>query len=210
MTQTFKRFQQGFTVIEVAVVVAVLAVLASIIFVSYSSYREDARDVQRKSDLQNIASAIKAYGTWKGNFVETDSGCGVDSDGAGGTPADGNGWLTAGPGDLGASLYPRSIVQCLQDAKVLKEGDFLDPTGCTWDAGGICGSWNGVPAKAYMKATCTKGGVKKTYVFGHLEGVARSDAAIDALCDANTVTGFTSDGQKWGTHYGMNYYIEIQ
>lgn len=201
MTQTFKRLQQGFTVIEVAVVVAVLAILASIILVSYSSYREDARDVQRKSDLQQVAAAIKAYGNWKNNFVEAGSGCGVYGNG--------NGWLTAGPAELGASLYPRSIVECLQDAKVLKDGDFVDPTGCKWDSGGICGSWNGQPAKAYMKATCTKGGAKKTYVFGYLEGVARSDAAMDALCDPGTVTGFTTDGQKWGTHYAMNYYIEI-
>lgn len=201
MTQTFKRLQQGFTVIEVAVVVAVLAILASIILVSYSSYREDARDVQRKSDLQQVAAAIKAYGNWKNNFVEAGSGCGVYGNG--------NGWLTAGPAELGASLYPRSIVECLQDAKVLKDGDFVDPTGCKWDSGGICGSWNGQPAKAYMKATCTKGGAKKTYVFGYLEGVARSDAVMDALCDPGTVTGFTTDGQKWGTHYAMNYYIEI-
>lgn len=203
MTQTFKRLQQGFTVIEIAVVVAVLAVLASIILVSYSSYREDARDVQRKSDLQQVASALKAYGNWKNNFVETGSGCGVQGNG--------NGWLTAGAAELGSTLYPRSIIECLQDAKVLKEGDFIDPTGCKWDSTSACGVWNGAPTTAYMKATCLKGTAKKTYVLGYLEGGGIANTAtIDALCDPNQVTGFSSDGQKWGTHYGMNYYIEVQ
>ena len=200
MTQTFKRFQQGFTVIEVAVVVAVLAILASIILVSYASYREDARDVERKSDVQQIAAALKAYANWKNNFVEAGSACG-----AGG---DGNGWVSAGNSDIGT--YPASIVSCLQSAKVLKDGDFVDPSGCVWDSGGACGSGaSGTPAKAYMKATCTKGGVKKTFVFAYLETQPANNAVIDNLCDTGTITGFTGVYEDWGSRYGMNYYVEI-
>ena len=200
MTQTFKRFQQGFTVVELAVVVAVLAVLAAIILVAYSGYREDARDAKRKSDVQQIAAAIKAYGNWKNDYVEAGSGCG-----AGGN---GSGWLSASTSDI--STYPASIVSCLQTAKVLKDGDFIDPSGCVWDSGGSCGSGaSGGPAKAYMKATCTKGGVKKTFVLAYLETEPRNNAAIDALCDTGTIAGFSGVYEKWGTRYGMNYYVEI-
>ena len=200
MTQTLKRLQQGFTVIEVAVVVAVVAILASIILVSYASYREDARDVERKSDIQQVAAALKAYANWKNNYVEAGSGCGINGDG--------NGWLAASSSEL--ATYSASIVSCLQTAKVLKDGDFVDPSGCIWDAGGACGSGaSGTPAKAYMKATCSKGGVKKTYVFAYLETQPSNNAVIDNLCDSGTISGFTGIYEDWGTRYGMNYYIEI-
>jgi hypothetical protein len=61
-----------------------------------------------------------------------------------------------------------------------------------------------------MKATCTKGGVAVTYVFAHLDGQQRRDTEVDGLCDSGTVGGFNSSSQKWGTNYGMNYYVTVK
>ena len=191
----------GFTIVELLVIIVVIGILASIILVAYPAYQARARDSERKSDAQQVAAALSAYAIQKNSFIEVGSGCG-----AGG---DGSGWLSAGTSDLAA--YPASIVSCLQIAKVLKTGDFIDPSGCTWDSGGSCGSGSGgVPAKAYMKATCSKGGVKKTYVFAYLETQASNNSVIDNLCDTGTINGFTGAYEDWGTRYGMNYYIEVR
>ena len=191
----------GFTIVELLVIIVVIGILASIILVAYPAYQARARDSERRSDVQQVASALGAYAIQKNNFVELGSGCGGSGDGSG--------WLSAGTSDLGT--YPASIVSCLQAAKVLKTGDFIDPSGCTWDSGGSCGSGaSGVPAKAYMKATCSKGGVKKTYVFAYLETQASNNTVIDSLCDSGTIPGFSGVYEDWGTRYGMNYYIEVR
>lgn len=192
---------KGFTLVELVVVISVIGILAMIILVAYPGYQQRSRDNVRKSDLQQVASALSAHSIQKNSFVEAASGCGANGNG--------NGWLNADSTDLGAALYPDSIIECLQAAKVLKLGDFIDPSDCVWDSGGACGSWNG-QTQAYMKATCTNSGTKTTYLFAHVEAMPRIDATIDALCDANTVSGFTSDGQKWGSHYGMNYYVIVK
>lgn len=197
---TIRQCVHGFSIAELLIVIAVIGILASIALVLYPGYQQRTRDNERKSDIQQISAALSAYALQKNNFAETGSGCGLNGNG--------NGWLNAGPSDLGS--YPKSIATCLQEAGVLAQGEFLDPTGCVWDSGGNCGSWNGAPAKAYMKATCQKGGSSITYVMAHLETQSRSDAVIDALCDAGTVNGFSTDGQKWGTHYGMNYYVSVR
>ena len=61
-----------------------------------------------------------------------------------------------------------------------------------------------------MKATCTKDGQAVTYVMGRLEGQPRRDAEIDALCDSGSMAWFNSSSQKWGTNYGMNYYVTVR
>lgn len=172
--------------------------------VIYPGAQKQARDAQRKSDMSQVAAALGAYVIQKNNYIGVDSNCGVYGDGSG--------WLNAGPTTPSiGSLYPKSIITCLQEAGVLAAGTFSDPSGCIWDQGWYqgwnCGSWQGAPAQAYMKATCTKNSQPVTYVFAHLEGSPRNDAAIDALCDANSMVGFDSNGQKWGTNYGMNYYV---
>jgi prepilin-type N-terminal cleavage/methylation domain-containing protein len=188
------RRANGFTIVEIIIVIAVIGILASIVTVFYPGYQQRTRDAERKSDMQQIAAALGAYVLQKGNYVEAGSGCGLNGNG--------NGWFNAGPSDTGA------IATCLQEAGLLKSGEFIDPLGCTWASGsGSCGAYLGQPAQAYMKATCTKNSSSVTYVFTHVEGQARKDAEVDALCDAGSVSGFTATTQKWGTGYGMNYYI---
>lgn len=194
-----RTIKKGFTVVELLVVISVIGVLAAIVLVLWPGYQQRARDSERKSDVSQIAAALSAYALQKNNYVTTGSGCGLNGNG--------NGWFNAGPSDSGAGSYPKSIAGCLQDAKVMNSGTFIDPLGCTWSSGGQCGTPSGTPAQAYMKATCTKNGSTITYVLTHIEADPRKDAEVDALCDSGSVSDFTAATQKWGTLYGMNYYV---
>jgi general secretion pathway protein G len=55
------RKSKGFTMIELLVSVTIIAVLTVIGAVSYSSVNKRSRDVKRKSDLEQIRSALEMY-----------------------------------------------------------------------------------------------------------------------------------------------------
>jgi prepilin-type N-terminal cleavage/methylation domain-containing protein len=192
----------GMTIVELIVVVSVIGILASIVLVAYPAYQQRTRDNERKSDVNQLATALGAYAFQKNTFVTTASGCGRNGNG--------NGWLSAGSAHPGAGTYPRSIVECLQDIKALPTGTFTDPSTCVYDSGGACGTYRGNPVKAYMKATCTKSSNPVTYLFAYLELLPRKDSEVDALCDSGTVSGFDATSQLWGTNYGMNYYMVVK
>jgi type IV pilus assembly protein PilE len=191
----------GFTVIELIVAMVVIGIIASIAIVSYSGYQARTRDNVRKSDVTQISGALSAYLLQKDTYMETGSGCGLGGNG--------NGWLSAGPSDTGAGAYPKSITKCLQETNTLGNGSFIDPSNCIYGSGGSCGSVGGSPVQAYLKITCLKSTNKVTYVMTHLETAAQNNGVLDVLCDTNSATGFTSD-QKWGTTYGMNYYVTVR
>lgn len=189
--------KKGFTVVELLVVIAVIGILASIILVSWRGYQQRTRDNERKSDVSQLAAAFGAYALQTNNYMGMGSGCGLYGNG--------NGWVNAGPSDL--SVYPKSMATCLQEAGILRDTNLKDPLNCVYDSGGVCGTYRGTPVQAYMKATCTKNSAPITYILTHIEGAPRKDAEIDGLCDAGSVADFTTTSQKWGTDYGMNYYV---
>lgn len=51
----------GFTLIELLVVITVIGILATLIVANFASARSRARDVRRKSDLNNIKKALRLY-----------------------------------------------------------------------------------------------------------------------------------------------------
>lgn len=195
----------GFTIVELATVVTVIVILAAIVLVTYPAYLTTTHDNARKSDLQEIASALKAYAIKNNTYVDSTS---TDGNGNGcGQNGSGNGFFNSGPN----ASYPASISSCLKSAGVLTK-DIVDPSGCVdYNGGNSCWTSDG-SLTAYMKATCTLNGNPVTYVFAHLEGQPRRDSTIDALCDSGSVAGFTSTptDQKWGTDYGMNYYVTVK
>jgi type II secretion system protein G len=56
-----KKKNFGFTLIELLVVIAIIGLLASLIMVNFNAARERARDVQRKSDLDQVKKALRMY-----------------------------------------------------------------------------------------------------------------------------------------------------
>ena len=54
-----KKTRKGFTLIELLVVMTIIAVLAGLALVSYQGARKTARDGKRKTDLEQIRSALE-------------------------------------------------------------------------------------------------------------------------------------------------------
>lgn len=54
-----ERNRSGFTLIELLIVIAIIGILATLIMSNFNSARERTRDVQRKSDLDQIKKALR-------------------------------------------------------------------------------------------------------------------------------------------------------
>jgi len=61
MTNYKLQIKQGFTLIEMLVVISLIGILASIALVSFSSVQKQARDTTRKSDLKQYQTATENY-----------------------------------------------------------------------------------------------------------------------------------------------------
>lgn len=79
-----KRYTDGFTLLEILVVMVIIGILATIGLRSFSSSQVKARDARRKSDLHNIASALEVYFNDKRQYPAGSNGnllgCGVGAD----------------------------------------------------------------------------------------------------------------------------------
>lgn len=194
-----KKSHHGFTIVELIIVIVVIGILTSIVLVAYPNYQRQMRNNERKNDLSQLSAAINAYAIRNNNFVGEGSGCGF--------LGAGNGWVTQTDG----SWYPKAVTKCLEEGGFLKSADdILDPTGCRFDSGGDCGNFGASTTPAYMKAICTKNGKTTVYVMAYLEGEPRKDGEVDGLCDAGSLAWFNASSQKWGTNYGMNYYVTVK
>jgi type IV pilus assembly protein PilA len=56
-----RRSSDGFTLLEILVVIAILGILSAIAIQQYSAYRSRSVDTQMKSDLKNAALAMESY-----------------------------------------------------------------------------------------------------------------------------------------------------
>lgn len=68
MGVVLKNKSQGFTIIELMVVIVVIGILATIITISYDGIQRDVRDSERSSDIEIIKSALETYYNQKGSY----------------------------------------------------------------------------------------------------------------------------------------------
>lgn len=178
-TMFSSKSSRGFTLIELLVVVAIIGLLGSIVLASLNSAREKARDARRKADVAEIAKALAVWDINNNDgYMGSGSGCG--------SGGNGNGYF----GEVYSGFTAMSA--CLVNAGYTPK-EILDPTGAR------SGSTDTNSTYAYMKYSCTIGGVPTAYVYAKLETVAQSATATDTTCNT------TID-----TSRGMNYYVQVQ
>ena len=83
--------KDGFTIVELLIVVVVIAILAAITVVAYNGIQDRAKNTQVQSDIRQVAKLIETYNADKGTYPSTgglsqvysDSNCtmAADSDG---------------------------------------------------------------------------------------------------------------------------------
>jgi len=67
------RSKKGFTLIELLIVIAIIGILAAIIIVNLSAARTKSRDAKRKSDINNIKTALDLYFDANESYPTVDS-----------------------------------------------------------------------------------------------------------------------------------------
>ena len=68
-----KRKKEAFTLVELIIVVVIIAILATIAFLTLGQYPQEARDVKRLSDKNNIEKALEIYRAQKGSYPRFDT-----------------------------------------------------------------------------------------------------------------------------------------
>lgn len=61
MPKTIKKVQQGFTIIELLIVIAIIGILAGLVLNNFQGAQAKARDVQRRADINSIHGKLEEY-----------------------------------------------------------------------------------------------------------------------------------------------------
>ena len=69
--------KKGFTLIELLVVISIIGILAGLTLSSYSGAQKQARDTQRRSDLNQYRNALEAYAASNGGKYPSSGGAGA-------------------------------------------------------------------------------------------------------------------------------------
>lgn len=82
MTSLRKR-QSGFTIVELLIVIVIIGILATLVIVTFTGTQKKARDSQRQTDINAVASHLEAYYADKGyypTFTDLSTSAFVSSD----------------------------------------------------------------------------------------------------------------------------------
>lgn len=67
---SFKK-QQGFTIVELLIVIVVIGILATLVIVTFTGIQRRARDTQRQTDINAIQSHVEAFYADHGYYPTT-------------------------------------------------------------------------------------------------------------------------------------------
>jgi prepilin-type N-terminal cleavage/methylation domain-containing protein len=65
---SLKRKQQGFTIVELLIVIVVIGILAGLVLVTFNGIQQKARNTERTTDLKAIQSHLEAYNAQNGRY----------------------------------------------------------------------------------------------------------------------------------------------
>ena len=74
---TLKRMQQGFTLIEMMVVIVIMGILASLIVPKIMGRPDEARVIAAKQDIASVMQALKLYKLDNQRYPTTEQGLGA-------------------------------------------------------------------------------------------------------------------------------------
>jgi general secretion pathway protein G len=74
MLQNGKKAQNGFTLIELMIVIVIIGILATLLIPRIMERPEEARRIKAKADIKTIESALKLYKIDTGNYPTTEQG----------------------------------------------------------------------------------------------------------------------------------------
>ncbi len=65
---SLKRKQQGFTIVELLIVIVVIGILAALVITTFTGVQKKARDTERTTDIKAIHGQVEAYFAQNGNY----------------------------------------------------------------------------------------------------------------------------------------------
>lgn len=67
---TLSRKQQGFTIVELLIVIIVIGILATLVLVTFTGIQRSARNTQRQTDIKAVASHLETYNVKNSYYPE--------------------------------------------------------------------------------------------------------------------------------------------
>ena len=65
---TLKRKQEGFTIVELLIVIVVIGILAALVITTFTGIQQKARDTERTTDVKAIHGQVEAYYAQNGSY----------------------------------------------------------------------------------------------------------------------------------------------
>ena len=169
----------GFTIVELLIVIVVIGILAAISIVTYNGLQDRAHDASRRSGASNIAKIIGLIATERGaDAIGIGSGCG--------SQGHGTGYYT------GVYDPSKRIIDCLVDMGYPDAAKILDPNGCDVNGPSCHRS-----ESRYMVVSCRKNGRPAAYALTRIKSEPQNASLMSELCDTGSVLGWADDARTW-------------
>ncbi len=65
---TLKRKEQGFTIVELLIVIVVIGILAALVITTFTGIQQKARNTERQTDVKALHGQIEAYYAQNGKY----------------------------------------------------------------------------------------------------------------------------------------------
>jgi prepilin-type N-terminal cleavage/methylation domain-containing protein len=66
-----KQLQKGFTIVELLIVIVVIGILAALVLNTFSGVQRRARDTERQTDINSLATQLEVYYNDNGKYPTT-------------------------------------------------------------------------------------------------------------------------------------------